>query len=87
MLDMLDEPSADMLCRDSHGLRNLRAERLMAERERLRKRLGWAIQKGDPSKVAHLERQLADLERGMREPVDGYAREISRQRHSRRRSS
>lgn len=83
----LREPDTAELCRDAKGHRNLRAERLLDEKERLSRRLGWAIRKGDTRKAQHLERRLAELERDMRAPAEGYAREINRQRDRRRRAS
>jgi len=56
----LHEPDTAELCRDAKGHRNLRAERLLDEKERLSRRLGWAIRKGDTRKAQHLERRLAD---------------------------
>lgn len=82
----LREPDTAELCRDAEGHRNLRAERLLDEKERLSRRLGWAIRKGDVRRAQHLERRLAELEQDMRTPADGYAREISHQRDKRRRA-
>lgn len=79
------ELNAAEMCRDARGRRNLRAERLIEERERLSKRLSWAIQRGEPRKVERLERQLAELKRDMRAPEGGYAREMRRQRSDRNR--
>lgn len=78
------ELDAAEMCRDARGRRNLRVERLIEERERLSKRLSWAIQRGEPRKVERLEGQLAQLAKEMREPFDGHAKEVRRQRLKRR---
>lgn len=84
MLLETDELDIIELCRDAKGRRNLNAERVWEDRERIRKRLGWAIKKGDSRKVKHLEERLAKLEAEALDPSFSYAKEVNRQRYIRR---
>lgn len=47
-----------------------RAARLMAERERLERRLAWAKRRGEAGKVGRLEEQLAAVEDALAEPPE-----------------
>tara|TARA_R110000751_G_scaffold46952_8_gene105284 strand:- start:1379 stop:1639 length:261 start_codon:yes stop_codon:yes gene_type:complete len=84
MLLETDELDVIELCRDAKGRRNLNAERVWEDRERIRKRLGWAIKKGDCRKVKRLEERLAKLETEAAEPSLNYAKEAARQRYIKR---
>jgi hypothetical protein len=84
MLLETDELDIIELCRDAKGRRNLNAERVWEDRERIRKRLGWAIKKGDSRKVKRLEERLAKLETEAVEPSLNYAKEVNRQRYIKR---
>lgn len=84
MLLETDELDIIELCRDAKGRRNLNAERVWEDRERIRKRLGWAIKKGDSRKVKRLEERLAKLETEAVEPSLSYAKEVNRQRYIKR---
>ena len=84
MLLETDELDIVELCRDAKGRRNLNAERVWEDRERIRKRLGWAVKKGDSRKVKRLEERLAKLETEAAEPSLGYAKEAARQRYIQR---
>ncbi|GHE20003.1 hypothetical protein [Halomonas urumqiensis] len=71
----------------AHALRNsaaYRADRLEEERERLYRRLKWALHRGDERAVAWLERRIEELDTDL---ADKIAPGKARGRHDRYRSN
>lgn len=55
------KPAKDALSYRLRDAEHYRDERLDTERERLERRLSWAVQQGDTAKVKRLERRLDEL--------------------------